>query len=174
MLSVCNVDIDGAAMRLTDVIQGSYVGSLEEILEIIALDLNLKHIAYVSFVSHSDRRIINTIVTYPLEWQTTYSFNNYINVDPIIAHGCVSVLPFDWDQVRTSDPTVIAFFDDSAAHDIGRNGISFPTRNRTGGSSLVSFTSDHTKEEWIGYKKKNMPALHSMASLIEFCRELHE
>ena len=161
------VNIDGAAMRLTDVVRGSYVNSLEEILEAVASDFDLKHIAYVSFVSHSDRRIINTIVTYPNKWQNTYFDNEYVNIDPVIAYGCKSVIPFDWDELRTSDPTVTAFFDDAAAHDIGRNGISFPIRNRAAGFSLVSFTSDHTKEEWVRYKEKNMSTLHSMASLID-------
>ena len=86
-----SVNIDGAAMRLTDVMRGFYVGSLEEVLEVIASDIGLKHIAYVRFVSHSDRRIINTVVTYPIEWQNRYCEKEYINLDPVIAFGCKSV-----------------------------------------------------------------------------------
>jgi len=161
------VNIVDVAMNLTDVMRGSYVNSLEEILKVIASDIGLKHIAYVSFVSHSDRRIINTIVTYPIRWQTTYFEKNYVNIDPVVSYGCESVIPFDWDELKSSDPTVTAFFSDAAAHDIGRNGISFPTRNRAGGFSLVSLTSDHSKGEWVTYKEKNMSTLHSMASLID-------
>ena len=97
----------------------------------------------------------------------TYCDKEYVNIDPVVAYGCKSVIPFDWDELRTSDPIVTAFFDDAAAHGIGRNGISFPIRNRAGGFSLVAFTSDYTKEEWVKYKKKNTPTLHSMASLID-------
>ena len=162
-----SISIDGAAMRLTNVMRGSYDNSLEEILEYVALDIGIKHIAYFRFVSHSDRRILHTIVTYSLEWQNIYSAKDYVNIDPVILIGCGSVIPFDWNELRTDDPTVVAFFVDADAHDIGRNGISFPMRNRGGGFSLISFTSDHTKEEWINFKKKNMSALHSMASLID-------
>ena len=161
------INIDGAAMRLTDVMRGSYDNSLEEILVSVASDLGLKHIVYVKFVSPSDRRIIDTIVTYPINWQKLYSDKEYVNIDPVILRGCWSVIPFDWDELRTNDPTVAAFFSAADAHDIGRNGISFPMRNRGGGFSLISFTSDHTRKEWIRFKKKNMSALHSMASLID-------
>jgi DNA-binding CsgD family transcriptional regulator len=110
---------------------------------------------------------VSTIVTYPIEWQNCYVERHYVNIDPVVGYGCESVVPFDWDELRTGDPTVAVFFDDAAAHEIGRNGVSFPIRNRAGGFSLVSFTSDHTKHEWFAYKKKNMLPLHSMASLID-------
>ena len=160
------VIFDDAAMRLTEVIRGSHVGPIEELLEIIALEIDIKHIAYMRFVSHSDRRITNTIVTYPIAWQSLYYEKKYLNIDPVVAYAGKSFIPFDWDDLRTSDPSVIAFFNDATAYDIGRNGISFPIRNRSGGFSLVSFTSDHSKDDWIAYKKKNMSALLSMASLI--------
>lgn len=160
--------IDDAAMRLTDIIRGSSANSLEEILEIVASDFDLKYIAYIRFASHSDRRIVSTIVTYPSEWQSCYFEKAYVNIDPVVAYGCESVTPFDWDELKSSTSIVAAFFNDATAHDIGRNGVSFPIRNRAGGFSLVSFTSDHTKDEWALYKEKNMATLHSIAWLIDF------
>ena len=70
------------------------------------------------------------------------------------------------------DPIIIDFFADARNHDVGRNGISFPVRNRTSGFSLVSFTSDHLKEGWIEYKKNNMPKLQLVASLIDSAASL--
>jgi DNA-binding CsgD family transcriptional regulator len=162
-----DVKIDDAAMRVTDVIRGLRVNPLEEILEIVASDFDLKYIAYIRFASHSDRRIVSTIVTYPSEWQSCYFEKAYVNIDPVVAYGCESITPFDWDELKSRASKVAAFFEDAAAHDIGRNGVSFPIRNRAGGFSLVSFTSDHTKDEWALYKEKNMATLHSIAWLID-------
>ena len=59
-----------------------------------------------------------------------------------------------------------AFFDDAADHDVGHNGLSIPVRNRKGVRSLVSFTSNHSKDDWAKYKSRNMVKLQPMAVLI--------
>jgi LuxR family quorum-sensing system transcriptional regulator CciR len=65
------------------------------------------------------------------------------------------------------DAKVRAFFDDAAQHDVGRNGLSIPVRNRKGTRSLVSFTSNESKEDWIEFKSQNMVKLQPMAILID-------
>ena len=117
--------IDDAAMRLTDIIRGSRANSLEEILEIVASDFDLKYIAYIRFASHSDRRIVSTIVTYPSEWQSCYFEKAYVNIDPVVAYGCELVTPFDWDELKSSTSIVAAFFNDATAHDIAATASRF-------------------------------------------------
>ena len=67
----------------------------------------------------------------------------------------------------SDDPAVQAFFVDALNHGVGRNGISIPVRNRRGAFAVVSFTSNHSKEEWQEYKKKNMIKLQLMSVLID-------
>ncbi len=161
-----SVITDSTAMLLTDFLRGQCLQTLEEVLENVAAAMDVRHISYVRFVSHSDSRIINTIVTFPIAWQNHYSERSYFLIDPVVTFGCACVTPFDWDEIRTDDSNIAAFFDDATAHDIGRNGVSLPVRNRDGGFALVSFTSDHSKRKWSKYKKNNMTALQSMAALI--------
>jgi DNA-binding CsgD family transcriptional regulator len=65
------------------------------------------------------------------------------------------------------DPDVRAFLEDAAHHDVGRNGLSIPVRNREGVRSLVSFTSNRSKDDWAEYKSRNMVKLQPVAVLID-------
>ena len=84
-----------------------------------------------------------------------------------LPQGSDAVLPFDWDEVPKDDPAARAFFDDAADYDVGPNGLSIPVRNRKGVRSLVSFTSNHSKDDWAEYKSRNMVKLQPMAVLID-------
>jgi len=88
-------------------------------------------------------------------------------IDPTISHGSKAVLPFDWDELARDDPAVQAFFADAASHDVGVNGLSIPVRNRRGVYSLVSYTSNHSKQEWEDFKKTNMVKLQLISVLID-------
>jgi LuxR family transcriptional regulator, quorum-sensing system regulator CinR len=105
--------------------------------------------------------------TYSLQWQTRYFLKQYVLIDPVITHGSKAVLPFDWDELPRDDPAIQAFFADAASHDVGRNGISVPVRNRRGIYSVVSFSSNHTKPEWEQFKKNNMVKLQLISVLID-------
>lgn len=159
--------IESASRRLTFIIGGGNGQTLEETLEVIAEDIGLHNIAYVRFVSYSDPRIIETVVTYSHQWQDRYSEAQYLLIDPVIAHGCQAVLPFDWEEVRTDRHSNVAFFADAIGYNVGRNGMSIPVRNRSGGFALVSFTSNHSAERWIEYKARNIASLNVMATLID-------
>ena len=110
--------------------------------------------------------LLTAIVTYSIRWQTRYFEKQYVLIDPVISLGGKAVLPFDWGELASDDPVILAFFTDAINHDVGRNGISIPVRNRRGAFSLVSFTSNHTKEEWVEYKNRNMTKLQLMSVLI--------
>jgi DNA-binding CsgD family transcriptional regulator len=166
---MASITIDSAAIRLTDTILGYNEQDLEETLKAIAADIGVYHIAYLRFSpdKSSDTSLLTGVVTYSIRWQTRYFEKQYVLIDPVIAYGSKSVLPFDWDELASEDPSVQTFFVDAASHDVGRNGISIPVRNRRGAYSLVSFTSNHTKQEWLEYKKNNMIKLQLMSVLID-------
>src|SRR3984885_13069009 len=146
--------IDAAAIRLTETIFGEEAPDLEETLKAIALNIGVLHIAYAPLSSQKseDANLFRAICTYPAAWQARYFKKQYARIDPVMARGSEAVLPFDWDELPKDDPAARAFFDDAVHHDVGHNGLSIPVRDRKGVRSLVSFTSDHSKDEWAEYK----------------------
>jgi DNA-binding CsgD family transcriptional regulator len=161
--------IDAAAIRLTDTILGVDGPDLEQTLKAIAANIGVLHIAYAPLGSQKseDANLLSAICTYPVAWQARYFKKQYARVDPAIAWGREAVLPFDWDELPKDNLAARAFFDDAANHDVGHNGLSIPVRNRKGIRSLVSFTSNHSKDDWAEYKSRNMIKLQPMAVLID-------
>jgi DNA-binding CsgD family transcriptional regulator len=166
---MASITIDSAAIRLTDTILGYNDQDLEETLKAIAADIGILHIAYLRFSpdKSSDTSLLTAIVTYSIRWQTRYFEKQYVLIDPVISLGSKSVLPFDWEELLSDDPVILAFFADAITYGVGRNGISIPVRNRRGAFSLVSFSSNHSKDEWAEYKSRNMTKLQLMSVLID-------
>jgi DNA-binding CsgD family transcriptional regulator len=166
---MASITIDSAAIRLTDTILGYNEQDLEETLKAIAADIGVSNIAYLRFSpdKSSDTSLLTAIVTYSIRWQTRYFEKQYVLIDPVIAVGSKAVLPFDWDELASDDPAIRTFFADASGYDVGRNGISIPVRNRRGAFSLVSFTSNHSKQDWADYKTRNMSKLQLMSVLID-------
>ena len=161
--------IDAAAIRLTETILGDDGPDLEQTLKAIATNIGVQHIAYAPLCSQKseDANLFSAICTYPVAWQARYFKKQYARIDPVIARGREAVLPFDWNELSRDDPATQAFFDDAADHDVGHNGLSIPVRNRKGVRSLVSFTSNHSKDGWAEYKSRNIMKLQPMAVLID-------
>ena len=161
--------IDAAAIRLTETILGDDGPDLEQTLKAIATNIGVLHISYAPLCSQKseDANLFRAICTYSADWQVRYFKKQYAKIDPVIARGSEAVLPFDWDELPKDDPATRAFFDDAAGHDVGRNGLSIPVRNRKGVRSLVSFTSNHSKDDWAEYKSRNIVKLQPMAVLID-------
>ena len=166
---MASITIDSAAIRLTDTILGYNEQDLEETLRAIAADIGVSHIAYLRFSpdKSSDTSLLTAIVTYSIRWQQRYFEKQYVLIDPVVVEGSKAVLPFDWEELSTEDPAVRAFFVDASGYGVGGNGISVPVRNRRGVFSLVSFSSNHSKEEWAEYKARNMSKLQLMSVLID-------
>jgi DNA-binding CsgD family transcriptional regulator len=164
-----NVMIDTAAIRLTETILGDEAPDLEETLKAIAANIGVLHIAYapLSVQKGNDVNLLSAICTYPMAWQSRYFLKQYARIDPVLARGNEAVLPFDWDELPRDDPAIEAFFDDAAEHQLGRNGLGIPVRDRKGMRSLVSFTSDHSKNGWAEYKRRSMVKLQAIAVLID-------
>jgi DNA-binding CsgD family transcriptional regulator len=163
------ISIGSAAFRLTDKILGYTSDDLADVLKAIALELGLLHIVQMRFAADksSDTSLLTAVVTYSKEWQTRYFLKQYLSIDPVIRSGRTALLPFDWDTLAGDDPVSLDFFADAARHNVGRNGLSIPVRNRKDGYSLVSFTSDVPKLEWESFKRDNMTVLQHLSVLID-------
>ena len=163
-----SMTIDSAAIRLTETILGDDGPDLEQTLKAIATNIGVQHIAYAPLCSQKseDANLFRAICTYSAEWQVRYFKKQYAQIDPVLARGREAVLPFDWNELPRDDPAARAFFDDAADHDVGRNGLSIPVRNRKGVRSLVCFTSNHSEDDWAEYKSRNIMKLQPMAVLI--------
>ena len=161
--------IDSAAIKLTDTILGYSEQDLEETLRAIAADVGVCHISYLRLSpdKSADASLLAAIVTYSVRWQHRYFEKQYVLIDPVMAKGSKAVLPFDWDELVSDDPVVQAFFMDALSYGVGRNGISIPVRNRRGAYAVVSFTSNHSKEEWQEFKTSNMVKLQLISVLID-------
>jgi LuxR family transcriptional regulator, quorum-sensing system regulator RaiR len=158
-----------AATRLTDKILGNNSDDLVDILKSIASEVGLTHISYVRFASNRsvDISTLTAIATYSKLWQIRYFLKRYGAIDPIIKRGSAAILPFDWDTLHSDEPTTQKFFTDAIRHNVGRNGLSIPVRNRKNTHSLISFTSDVPKQEWDIFKKSNMTYLQQLSALID-------
>jgi len=164
------IHIDGCAKRLTDTILGYDQQELKETLKEIAAEIGVSHISYFRFSpdKSSDTIMLTAVITYSSEWQVRYFVRQYVKVDPVIARGRDAVAPFDWDTLGNDNPAELAFLADAANHGVGRNGLSIPVRSRKRSVvSIVSFTSDHSRAEWVRYKSENMAKLQLLSVLID-------
>ncbi len=127
-----NISIGSAAIRLTDKILGNNTDDLADIMRAIAAELGVSHIAHVYFAANksSETSVLTAVVTYSREWQTRYFLKQYQTVDPVMKHGVTAILPFDWETLVGDDPATADFFADAVRHQVGRNGLSIPVRNR--------------------------------------------
>jgi DNA-binding CsgD family transcriptional regulator len=162
--------IDSAAVKLTDTILGYSEQDLEETLKTIAAEIGVCHIAYLRLSpdKSADASLLAAIVTYSVRWQHRYFEKQYVLIDPVMAKGSKAVLPFDWEELASDDPVIQAFFMDALSYGVGRNGISIPVRNRRGPAyAVVSFSSNHLRQEWEEFKKSNMVKLQLISVLID-------
>ena len=164
-----SVSIGSAAVRLTDKILGYNSDDLVDIMRAIAAEMGLSHIAHVRLAANksSEASVLTAVVTYSREWQTRYFLKQYQTVDPVMRYGQTALMPFDWDMIVGDDQAVADFFADAVRHEVGRNGLSIPVRNRKNMHSVVSFSSDHSKLEWEFFKRNNMTTLQQLSALID-------
>ncbi|MBV9289960.1 MAG: LuxR family transcriptional regulator [Hyphomicrobiales bacterium] len=162
------ISIDAAAQKLTDAI---FSGDqpLNETLTILAADLGLSHISYIRMGKGQDEdlSVLTAVVTYPWSWQLRYFLKQYIKIDPVIRRGRLAVIPFDWEELIAEGAAAIAFFEDARAHGVGQNGLTIPIRSRKNWASIVSYTSNHSYEEWQEYKNANLAKLNIISLLID-------
>lgn len=103
------------------------------------------------------------LLTYPDEWVTTYTENDYFSVDPVVQAGKHGFLPFDWKDLDRSSAPVREMFRQADKFDIGRQGITLPIRGPFGERSLVSVTANLSEREWSRYRYICMRELQVLA-----------
>ena len=164
-----DISVGAVTARLTDTIIGNDHHDLAKTLQAIASEIGLSHIAYlrVSPSKSTDTCSLISVVTYSRLWQQRCSLKKYLIHDPVVSYGRNTDQPFDWANLPTDDPATNAFLTDASNHGVGRNGLSVPLHGRRGVFSLVSFTSDLSKDDWGAYKEANMKSLKLLAVLID-------
>jgi LuxR family quorum-sensing system transcriptional regulator CciR len=162
-------NIERSGIRLTDMILGFAEQELSDTLKAIASEIGIRHISFLPFETDKgvDAGLCTTVSTYSNAWQTRYFAKDYIFIDPVVKHGRTTILPFDWEKVRSVDPAELAFFADAAKHGVGRNGVTIPVQNRRGRHALVSFTNDRPRMEWEQFKRESMTSLKRLSTLID-------
>jgi len=168
-LTTETTSIGSSVTKLTDKILGNSSRDLVEILRDVALDIGLSHISFVRFASNRswDVSLMTSVATYSKMWQVRYFLKRYLAIDPVIRHGSAAIMPFDWEILVDDDPATLRFFADAKRHNVGRNGLSIPVRNRKNTHSLVSFNNDAPKGEWEIFKNSNMTYLQQLSALID-------
>lgn len=86
-----------------------------EILAKASADLGFEYCAYgMRFPLPLSNPKMFMMNNYSTEWQTRYAEQNYLSIDPTVAHGSRSILPLVWsDDVFQACPT---FWDDARGH----------------------------------------------------------
>jgi DNA-binding CsgD family transcriptional regulator len=161
--------IGAATARLTDTILVNHNSDLAETLRVTTSEIGLAHIAYLRLSPNKSTDVCSlvSVVTYSRLWQQRYFLKKYLIHDPVVCYGRNTDQPFDWANLPTDDPATKAFLTDALNHDVGRNGLSVPFHGRRGVFSVVSFTSDLSKDKWEAYKATNMKNLRLLAVLID-------
>ncbi|HZZ25863.1 MAG TPA: autoinducer binding domain-containing protein [Roseiarcus sp.] len=164
-----DISIESATERLTETILGNDDHDLADTLKAIASEIGLDHIAYLRLSPDKspDICLLVAVATYSRLWTHRYFVKKYITDDPVISYGRAATQPFDWASVSLDDPAAKAFFADALNHNVGRNGLSIPLRNRRGVFALVSFSSDLSNDEWEDYKAANLGKLKLLSVLID-------
>jgi DNA-binding CsgD family transcriptional regulator len=164
-----DISIQSATERLTETILGNDDRDLAGTLKSISSEIGLDHIAYLRLSPDKspDICLLVAVVTYSRLWTHRYFVKKYITDDPVISYGRAANQPFDWANLSLDDPAAKAFFADALNHNVGRNGLSIPLRNRRGVFALVSFSSDLPNDEWEDYKAANLGKLKLLSVLID-------
>ncbi len=93
-----------------------------------------------------------TIISgYPPEWRARYTAENYIEIDPIVAHCYSHVTPICWGQIapqEKQDLTVRRLMNEASEFGL-KNGVSFPIHSSRGEFALLSLVSEqrHAKAQ---------------------------
>lgn len=81
------------------------------------------------------------VSTYPPEWLTRYTQNNYIASDPTVKHGLTSVQPVIWSKTKELAPQ---FWEDAASFGL-RIGVAQSLWDSHGRCSMLTLSRDGTE-----------------------------
>jgi DNA-binding CsgD family transcriptional regulator len=117
------------------------------------------------------------ICGYPSEWWSRYISQNYLLIDPVVAHGVTHITPIRWDQLQPREHE-----SERADHFMGEarefglcSGVSFPIHSSQGEVSLLSFASERDHRHTCADIQHVMPhAQHFNSYLHEAVRRIFE
>lgn len=145
-------------MPRTDHVVGDFVEKIVELDDLKTLtdafqktikDLGFSYFTYhiVKILGVGDR-LMYIDTTYPAEWVSRYTDQNYVQLDPVVEAGSSSKLPFEWEKVTKPcmlDRRQREFFKE--AEDFGiRNGITVPIHGHHN-FAMMSMLAEGTSKE---------------------------
>lgn len=90
-------------------------GDFAEVLKQAGRDLGFEHVAFGmrTPLPLSNPKVV-LVNNYPAAWQDRYTRQNYLQVDPSVAHGMRSIMPLVWSESLFSNAR--AFWEDAQSH----------------------------------------------------------
>ncbi len=107
---------------------------------------------------------------YPDEWWSRYKSENYMAIDPVLAHAEARITPIRWDQLQPKDherERALRFMGEAAEFGL-RSGISYPIHTNRGDVSILSFASEDD------YQHSRADFQNAMPFAQNFSAHLHE
>lgn len=105
----------------------------------VAAALGFEHFLYGLRIAVSLSRPCQFVLSgYPKGWRTLYDEQGYMMIDPVLARGATSVLPFGWDELDCSKPAVQRLFEDATRFGLC-HGLTVPLHCVNGEIGLMSF-----------------------------------
>lgn len=74
---------------------------------------------------------------YPPGWRSRYDEQGFMSIDPVLARGAVSVMPFGWDEIDRTLPNNARLFEEAAAFGL-HHGLTVPIHGANGEFGLMS------------------------------------
>ncbi|MGH8779803.1 autoinducer binding domain-containing protein [Paraburkholderia sp.] len=118
------------------------------------------------FAIDSDRNIEQRVESnYHPRWRATYDHENYIALDPVVAHAMRSLVPLVWSDAVGGSPQQQGFWEEAASYGL-KAGVSFSVQTREGDFGILSLALDKKGRDAQGQIAANLmwgPLIITMA-----------
>lgn len=106
---------------------------------------------------------------YPTKWNKRYKDQEYLAIDPTVAHCFSNTTPIYWEQILKTtckrDPNVNKLFAEMAKHGL-QNGISFPIHCIHGETAMFSLAINEAPETSRNHIQQSLAYGHLFASYV--------
>jgi len=105
---------------------------------------------------------------YPTQWWERYKSENYMRIDPLVAHCEHNITPIRWDCIQRDvleSPNISRFM--SEAVDSGlRNGLSIPVHTSNGEFAMLNFSTSDSPEKSSDHIIQGTPEVYLLSNYI--------
>lgn len=109
-----------------------------EVCRQIASQLGFGYFLYGLRLAVSLDRPYQFIVSgYPKEWRARYDEAGYMMIDPVLARGATTIVPFGWDELLSTTPAARKLFSEAAGYGLN-HGLTVPMHCINGEFGLMS------------------------------------